>query len=114
MLVLRAVQLRTLNRAALPAWITYHLTQFFPWQCDALGEAGLRERVREGIDCALSHGFETEVQISQYLDLMFAFGPHFDTDPKLSWPQPILTGENLPADLRMERLIDAALRYRQG
>jgi hypothetical protein len=114
MLIVREAQVQALQRAALPVWIASHLAHFFPLQCAVLGEAGLRERVREGIARAASHGFKTEVQISQYLDLMFAFGHDFDTDSTLSWPQPILAGEDIPAELRMERLIDAALRYRQG
>ncbi len=113
MLVLREQQVRALARAVLPQWIAKHLKQFFPVECAALGEPGLRERVREGIARALSHGFETEVHISQYVDLMFAFGADFDTDPALSWPQPILADRTLAPAVRIERLLDAGRRHRQ-
>ena len=103
MLVLREQQMRALARAALPQWMANHLKQFFPRECAALGEAGLRERVREGIARAVSHGFETEVQISQYVDLMFAFGPDFDRDPEFSWPGPILSDPTLSAAARRLR-----------
>ena len=114
MLVVRKQQVQALARAALPPWIAKHLKQFFPRECAALGEAGLDARVRKGIDQAVSHGFESEVQISQYVDLMFAFGPDFDTDPALSWPQPILSDRTLSADIRIERLLEAGCRHRQG
>lgn len=114
MLVLRGPQVKALERAALPAWIAIHLPKFFPWECEALGDAGVRQLVREGIDRAVWHGFETGAQISQYIDLMFAFSPHFDTDPRTSWAQRILSNEALTPDLRMERLIEEALRQRQG
>ena len=108
MLVIREEQMRAMARAALPQWVTKHLKQFFPQQCAALGDNGMRERVSLGIDRAVSYGFESEVQISQYLDLMFAFGPDFDTDSALSWPQPILSDPTLSADARMERLLAAS------
>jgi hypothetical protein len=114
MLVIRDAQLRAMARAALPDWITKHLRQFFPRQCAALGEAGLRERVHEGVSRAVVYGFTTEVQISQYVDLMFVFGADFDTDPALSWPQPLLSDPTLPAALRMERLLEAGRRHGEG
>jgi hypothetical protein len=112
-LVLREEQVRALARAALPQWMANHLKQFFPRECTALGEGGLRERVREGIARAVSHGFVTEVQISQYVDLMFAFGADFDRDPEFSWPQPILSDPTLSAAVRIERLLEAGRRHRQ-
>lgn len=114
MLVLREQQMQALTRGALPHWIADHLKQFFPEECAAIGEIGLLECVRQGITRAESHGFETEVQISQYVDLMFAFGADFDTDPTLSWPQPILSDPTLSAILRIERLVEAGCRHRQG
>jgi hypothetical protein len=113
LLVLREQQVRALARAALPNWMANHLKQFFPRECAVLGEAGLRERVREGIGRAVTHGFETEVQISQYVDLMFVFGADFDRHPELSWPRPILSDPTLSAAARIERLLEAGRRHRQ-
>jgi hypothetical protein len=113
LLVLREQQVRALARAALPNWMANHLKQFFPRECAVLGEAGLREREREGIGRAVTHGFETEVQISQYVDLMFVFGADFDRDPELSWPRPILSDPTLSAAARIERLLEAGRRHRQ-
>lgn len=113
MLLVRDQQRLAMARAALPKWIANHLKQFFPRECAALGEAGLRERVREGMARAVAHGFETEVHISQYVDLMFAFGPDFDSDPALSWPQPILADRTISAAERIDRLLDAGRRHGQ-
>ena len=114
MLVVRDRQLQALAHAALPDWIAQHLKQFFPRECDALGEAALRIRVREGIARAAAHGFETSVHISQYVDLMFVFGADFDIDPALSWPQPILSDRTVSAATRIERLLEAGCRQGEG
>jgi hypothetical protein len=114
MLVLRDQQLKALARATLPRWIEDHVKRFFPLECAALGEAGLRERVHEGIARAVSHGFETEAHISKYVDVMFAVGPDFDRDPALSWPQPILSDRGAAPGARIDRLLEAASRHMQG
>lgn len=114
MLVIRDEQLRVMARGALPDWITKHVKQFFPHQCTELGEEALRERVDEGIARAVLHGFESSAQISQYVDLMFVFGPDFDTDATLSWPRPILRDRTLSAAVRMARLLDAGRSRGEG
>jgi len=114
MLVMRDQQMQALARSVLPQWITKHLKQFFPRECAALGETGLAERVREGIERAKSHGFENRVHISQYLDLMFTFGPDFDRDAALDWPGPILADRTVSAGVRIERLLEAGSRHLTG
>jgi len=114
MFIVRDQQVRALVRDALARWIAAHLRRFFPAECAALGETGLRERIREGISRAVSHGFESEVHISQYLDLMFAFGPDFDSDPALPWARALLAEENLTPDIRMHRLLEEGCRHREG
>jgi hypothetical protein len=113
MLLIRDQQRVAMARVALPKWIANHLQQFFPRECAALGDAGLRDRVREGIARAAAHGFETEIHISQYVDLMFVFGTDFDTDSALAWPQPILSDRTISAAERMDRLLDAGRRHGQ-
>jgi hypothetical protein len=114
MLVIRDEQLRVLARVALPNWIAKHLKQFFPRHCAALGEAGLRERVSDGIARAVAHGFTSDVEISHYIDLMFVFGTDFDTDPTLAWPQAILSDRTLSTAQRIERLLEAGSRSGAG
>ena len=113
MLIIRDQQRLAMARVTLPKWIANHLKQFFPRECAALGEAGLRARVREGIARAVAHGFETEVHISQYVDLMFVFGADFDSNPALSWPRPILSDRTISAAERMDRLLDTGRRHGQ-
>ncbi len=67
-----------------------HLNKFFPEQCEALGEPGTREEIRNGIDRAARYGIETERDVCKYIDLMFAFGRDFDTNPELPWAARIL------------------------
>jgi hypothetical protein len=89
-----------------------HLNEFFPEQCEALGEAKTREAIREGIDRAARYEIVAECDVCKYIDLMFAFGRNFDTDPKLPWAGEVL---NAPAiddpTARINVLYDAAREY---
>lgn len=71
-------------------WMVGHLRQFFPAQCDALGEEGLREIIRDGRTRAAHHGFRTRCDVCKYIDLMIVLGRDFDTDGRTRWAARIL------------------------
>ncbi len=87
MLIVREAQVQALQRAALPVWIASHLAHFFPLQCAVLGEAGLRERVREGIARAASHGFKNRGADFPISGSDVRLRPRFST-PTLRYPGP--------------------------
>lgn len=88
-----------------------HLLEYFPKKCAALGEQGVREVVRYGIDRAAAHGIEVYEDMCSYIDLMFCFGRDFDVDPRLPWAREILDDPKVrDAARRIRRLRDAAER----
>lgn len=104
--------LNALSRENFVERVTTHLQRFFPQHCAALGPAGVREAIDRGIVRAGHYGIVGERDVVLYLDLMFAFGPDFDTDPNLPWAAAILTDERVPAPKqRINRLHDAALAH---
>ena len=89
-----------------------HLERHFPEQCRALGEAGTREAIQYGIEQAASYRIVAERDVCKYIDVMFAYGRDFDTDPKLPWAGAILRDETLggPRD-RVDRLCSVAIEH---
>ena len=98
-------------------WMVIHLNMFFPNQCEALGDSDVREAIQYGIEQAESYDIVTECDVCKYIDLMFALGRDFDTDPELPWALEILYDETLEdGSERIDRLCRAAITYldRQG
>jgi hypothetical protein len=95
-------------------WMVVHLKKFFPEECQTLGDQGVRDTIRCGIEKAEGYGITTEHDVCMYIDLMFALGQDFDTDPDLLWVQEILQDETLPdPGDRMDRLCYMAIQ-KQG
>ena len=89
-----------------------HLRRFFPQTCQRLGEEGTRHAVREGIDAAGQHGITARCDVCTYIDIMFTFGRHFDSDPALPWAGHLLYEECIVDVTELvERLHAAALQH---
>ena len=87
-----------------------HLREFFPEQCDALGETKIGQLIEHGIRKARAFGFESERDVCKYIDLMCVFGHAFDRDERLPWAREILESRSPPdPGERMERLYDTAM-----
>jgi hypothetical protein len=87
-----------------------HLKKFFQPQYDALGDERALEAVHYGTARAATYGMTSERDVCKYVDLMFALGRDFDTDPRFDWAQPILADPSLPSPgARINLLYDAAL-----
>jgi len=86
-----------------------HLNRCFPDKCKALGEQGIQEVIRYGIKRAASHHITLERDVCKYIDLMFAFGREFDSNPDLPWASRILEdGSFKNATAKVDRLFDTA------
>lgn len=85
-------------------WVVNHLWRFFPTQCAATGEQGLRRIVLDGIEKAARHGIKSRAGVCKYIDLMVLLGRDFETDPRFSAAADILR-QPLPADTRMSNLV---------
>jgi hypothetical protein len=113
MFVIRNAQWDRLAEQALADFIVRmraHLREFFPEQCDALGEAKIGQLIDYGIRRAREWGFESERDVCTYIDLMCVFGNAFDRDKRLPWARHILE-TRFPPDPgdRIELLHETAL-----
>lgn len=113
-MIIRQQQIAVLSQVCLTKFedgVAGHLNRCFPGECEALGEKGIQDVIRYGIERAASYGFTLERDVCKYIDLMFAFGHDFDRDPGLPWAYRILEDETFTnATAKIERLFDAAKR----
>ena len=92
-----------------------HLRKYFSETCAELGEEGLRDAVRHGIQRAKFYGIQAERDAVKYLNLMFVFGRDFDTDPRFPWAASMLRSTDYGPTLRINQVYsDAKARIDQG
>lgn len=93
-------------------WMVVHLNKFFPNHCEALGDSGVREAIQYGTQQAESYDIVTERDVCKYIDLMFALGRDFDTDPDFAWAHEILHDETIEDGReRIDQLCRAAITH---
>lgn len=113
MLTLRKEQLekfREVSRKNFIDRMLEHLQTHFPEQCDALGLEGVRVAVAYGIERARMYGFRYERHVCKYIDVMFAYGRHFDVDPNLRWANQILIDRDIAnSTARINKLMKQAI-----
>ncbi len=86
-----------------------HIRKFFPDHFAALQEVKTRQLVQFGVERAATHGIVNECDVCKFTDLMVAFGPGFEEDPKCPWARKILTD---PAKITPSKRVD--MLYDQG
>jgi hypothetical protein len=92
-----------------------HLRKYFSETCAELGEGGLRDAVRYGIQRAKSYGIDAERDVVKYLNLMFVFGRDFDTDPRFPWAASMLHSTDYGPTLRINQVYsDAKTKIAEG
>lgn len=78
----------------------------WPAEGEAMGSERLQHAVRTAVADALAAGYDTELDVSRYVHLVFAFrSVHFHREP---WASPIVDDANLPPRVRMNQLFSAA------
>lgn len=96
MLVIRREQQRLLADVPLGVFednLVAHLGGFAPRLFEIRGEACIRSVARAGIVEARKQGFTRRGPVRFWVELMFAFGHRFDTDPQLGWVASALAGQ---------------------
>ena len=96
MLVIRDDQIEAINRLTMKNFedrMVSHLKEFFPEDCQQLGETQVRETIRHGVQQASKYEVVTERDVCKYVDLLFTFGRDFDKDPQLPWAKRILNAK---------------------
>ena len=115
MLVIRREQMDLFEQEAVRNFenrMLAHLQECFPKHSKFLGEPGVRQVIRCGLERAKGYGLETERGLRLYVDLMFLLGSGFDADPQLPWAAEILNDKKLPDEaFRIDRLHEKATEY---
>lgn len=90
-----------------------HLHTYYAEACHQLGEVKIRGMIRHGIARAKLYGITAETDVSRYINMMFVFGPEFDTDKKYTAFRQILdeTGYQSGGE-KMDALYEAANKHR--
>lgn len=89
-----------------------HLHRCFPAECAQLGEPGVGETIRYGMDRAGSYGITTAREVCTYIDLMMALGRDFDRDEQLPWASSILKSKWKSTSAKLDQLYRKAKEHR--
>ena len=84
--------------------VTAHLKAVWPEECSELGEPGLAEVVRNGIQRGAALGLSVEHDLVRYVDLYFILANNFETNPLAAWTRPILADRLLSPRMKLDRL----------
>lgn len=85
------------------------LHALFPQAASALGES-LPALIADGIDRAQQLGFESERNVTRFLNLVMEFGPQFHKPGRFPWVDKVLRDPMLnDPTARMDALMDLAL-----
>lgn len=111
MLTLRRDQVRALGRELLERHVE-------PLAAEVAARHGLarddaRALVERGIAQALHHGIEGGPDVARYVDLLWALGDGFDTDPSRPWAAYILGHPELLPSVKLD-LLEAKARAEGG
>jgi hypothetical protein len=93
-MIIRQEQLEVLERASVKEFedrTHLHLQQWFPHQCQLLGEDLIRRAIRHGLQKASGYGLTAECCVRSYIESMLILGGEFDTDVPLPWAAEILS-----------------------
>lgn len=90
--------------------LTEHLQKFYPEQCETMGLQGIRQLISLCLAKTASYDINIEGDICQYLDLMMAFGPNFETDTQ-HWAMHILRDPTTrDPRIKIQRLVEHGLQ----
>ncbi len=113
MLVIRSAQWSMFSKSEVRKfedWMVQHLRKFFPSQCNAMGEARLRETIQFGTARAASHGLTVKRDVCKYIDVLVVLGRYFEEKRQYGWAARILEQRIAPG-WKAQALLDAGVRY---
>lgn len=89
-----------------------HLKEAFPKHCSFLGEDGVHQVVRYGIEQGRAYGFTRQSAVNLFIDLTLLLGRFFDADVQVPWALEILLDKSFGDELtKAQRLHAAAIEY---
>jgi hypothetical protein len=101
-MVIRAEQLRHLEEVGARRFedeMVAHLKIFAPPHCEAIGDDGVRQVIRVGIENCKPYGFSMQGPVRFFIELMFMFGSYFDTDIQHAWASEALMDPLVPHEM---------------
>ncbi len=91
--------------------VARHLRRVWPEETAELGDDALRAWARYGAERGRPYDVESEYDVGRFVDLMFLFGPHFDTCEAIPWARSILADPSLTGRQRVDALMTCAMKY---
>lgn len=85
-----------------------HVDRCFPERRATLGEGGVREVIRLGVDRAAAHGITTEREVCKFIDLMLVFG--IDFDQQQAWAKEALEAGGRDPFAKVSQLYERAIQ----
>jgi hypothetical protein len=117
MLVIRKEQMNVFEEYAQKGFereLVEHVKDFAPKHAAAIGDAGVREAVRLGLERANAHGFSNRGPVRFYVEMMCMFGSDFDTDAQIPWAGGTLKNEMMTDQMeRADALFDKMTEYEE-
>jgi hypothetical protein len=115
-LTIRPEQMQTLGQAQTEVFVEEAAAIFrktWPARSAALGDDGLRDRVRRAVRKCFTYGIEDSRDVLRYVNLMFALGEDFATSPRFPWAGRILEQRRVVPSERLCRLAEKATAVMQ-
>jgi hypothetical protein len=75
-------------------------------------EKDIRQSIREGIRRASAYGIATELDVLQFIDLMYLMSSDFDTNPRTSWVRQIFKNSRIPTSEKIGMIHERAITYK--
>lgn len=116
-MIIRASQFDALRQVPARSFeneMVTHLKAFNPHHARVIGEEGLRQVIRLGLEKAAGFGFTQRGPVRLYLEAIVMLGSDFATDPIYSWAGGILGDATAPQIDRAYRLFEALQQYRDN
>lgn len=114
-MVIRSGQMQVLEQSASANYVDFtleHLKEYFPRQCDTLGDEQMRRVIRHSWQAANQWDVFSERGVWQFVDLSLMLGSSLDTDPKLPWVREMLEGRSILEEIpRMDALFRRGMEY---
>jgi hypothetical protein len=113
--IIRPAQFDRLAKASTERFendLVIHLNSFARRHCDVIGEENVRQVIRLGFEKCEGYGFTLQGSIRFFIELMFMFGSHFDTDVQHPWATEGLKDQSVSAELmRADAIHDRMTDY---
>ena len=87
-----------------------HLRRTLPGRCASMTPAALRASVRHAMTRSEAYGVTAEVDVLNYLNVMYMLGFEFDADPRFAWASEWLREPGVQGHSKMRVVFERARR----